>query len=83
MSTTHQLRGVFRPSQIAHLRPGVDRLHWLTRQRVPEADAAIGSAAARRKESYDLGMDCDMGYHLKSKLIDVSHHDDAVTKRSP
>ena len=55
MSKTHQLRGVFRPGQIAHLRPGVDRLHWLTRQRVPEADAAVGGAAARRQQAYREG----------------------------
>ena len=41
------------PSQIAHLRPGVDRLHWLPRERVPKADAAVCGAAARSEESYN------------------------------
>ena len=50
IAKTYQLRRVFRPSQIAHLRPGVDRLHRLARKCVPEADAAIGCAATGREK---------------------------------
>lgn len=47
----HQLRRVLRPRQIAHLRSGVDALHRLAGQRVPEADAAVGGAAAAGQQT--------------------------------
>ena len=40
----HQLVRVLRPGQVAHLRPRVHALQGLARQRVPEADAAVGRA---------------------------------------
>ena len=42
----HQFGRVFGPGQVAHLRARVDVLHRLARQRVPEADAAVGRTAA-------------------------------------
>lgn len=44
---THQLVGVFGPGQVAHLGPSVDALQGLPRERVPEADAAVGCAPTR------------------------------------
>ena len=41
----HQFVSMFGPGQVAHLRAGVGALQRLTRQRVPEAQAAVGGAA--------------------------------------
>ena len=61
IAKTHQLRRVFRPGEIADLRPGVDRLHRLARESVPEADATIGGAAAGRQKSCSVKVKWEFG----------------------
>lgn len=42
---------MFRPGQVAHLRPSVDALQRLPGERVPEAYAAVSCPTTRGKES--------------------------------
>lgn len=49
-ASPHQFIGVFGPGQVADLRARVGALQRLTRQRVPEAKAAVGGAAPRRQQ---------------------------------
>lgn len=46
----HQLVGVLGPGQVADLGARVCALERLTRQRVPEAQAAVGGPAPRRQQ---------------------------------
>lgn len=48
---SYQFVGVFGPGQVAHLRAGVDALERLSRERVPEADAAVGCSAPGRQQA--------------------------------
>lgn len=49
-ASPHQLVGVFGPRQVADLGACVRALERLTRQRVPEAQAAVGGAAPGRQQ---------------------------------
>lgn len=59
---THQLIGVLGPGQVADLRPSVRALQRMARQRVPEADAAVGRAASRGQQAVLVGRPGD-GFH--------------------
>lgn len=52
---THQLISVLGPSQVADLGPGVGALQRLARQRVPEADAAVGGAPSGGQQAVLVG----------------------------
>lgn len=48
---SYQFVGVFGPGQVAHLRARVDALERLRRERVPEADAAVGRSSSGRQQA--------------------------------
>lgn len=59
---TYQLISVLGPGQVADLRPSVCALQRLARQCVPEADAAVSSAASRGQQAVLVGGPGD-GFH--------------------
>lgn len=69
---THQLVGVLRPGQVAHLGAGVDALQGLPCQGVPEADAAVSGAAAGGEEAVLVWRPGD-GFHCSQVLRVLLH----------
>ena len=66
---THELVGVFRPGQVAHLRPGVDALQRLPGERVPEAYAAVGCPTAGGEQSVLVRRPGDSFYCCKMLCV--------------
>lgn len=52
---THQLGGVFAPGQVADLRPSINNLHGLARQRVPEANVTVSRPSTTRQQAVVMG----------------------------
>lgn len=48
---SYQFVGVFGPGQVADLGAGVDALEWLSRECVPEADAAVSRSSSGRQQA--------------------------------
>lgn len=63
---------MLRPGQVAHLGAGVDALQGLPCQRVPEADAAVGGAAAGGEEAVLVWRPGD-GFHCSQVLRVLLH----------
>lgn len=51
----YQFIGMFGPGQVAHLGASVSALQGLARQRVPEAEAAVGGASTRCQQPVLVG----------------------------
>jgi len=72
----HQFVGVFRPRQVADLGAGVGALQRLTRQSVPEAQAAVGGAAPRHEQPVLVGGPGD-GLHCGQVVTVLLHREKA------
>lgn len=71
---TYQFVGVLGPGQVADLGAGVGALQRLARQRVPEADAAVGGAPARCQQPVLVGRPGD-GLHRRQVLRVLLHRE--------
>lgn len=72
----HQLVGVFGPCQVADLGAGVGALQRLTRQSVPESQAAVGGAPAGRQQPVLVGGPGD-GLHSRQVVAVLLHGEQA------
>ena len=55
----NQFINILRVDEIAHLTAGVDPVHWLAGERVPETNAAVSCTSARAHGTVLMRRPCD------------------------